>query len=287
MGTADGVFNGELALSHAAGVRTIAFGAYKRLVAANDWATPLGVGASIQAFAFGRDEGFYYRSRGVELTVTGSGNPYVEWRVFAERQRGADVEAEFSLASALGDARFPANIVADAGEVIGASVRMHHSLGQDPARFRLLSDARAENGMGDRQFARAMVDITASQGIAGLASIALSVGAGSSTGVVPVQRHFQLGGTQVVRGQRAGVLSGDAFWTGRLEVGTASVMIKPVLFADVGWAGRRSEWSHQGRAASGAGVGVSLFDGVFRVDLARGVHPGRGWRFASYLESRF
>jgi hypothetical protein len=38
---------------------------------------------------------------------------------------------------------------------------------------------------------------------------------------------------------------------------------------------------------SGAGVGISLIDGLVRADLARGIYPSKRFRFDLYLESRF
>ena len=40
-------------------------------------------------------------------------------------------------------------------------------------------------------------------------------------------------------------------------------------------------------ALSGAGVGVSLADGMVRFDLSRGIAPSRDVRFDMYLEARF
>jgi hypothetical protein len=38
---------------------------------------------------------------------------------------------------------------------------------------------------------------------------------------------------------------------------------------------------------SGAGLGVSFLDGLFRADLARGIHPSKRFRFDMYVEARF
>jgi hypothetical protein len=38
---------------------------------------------------------------------------------------------------------------------------------------------------------------------------------------------------------------------------------------------------------SGAGVGVSLMDGMVRFDLSRGIAPRQEVRFDMYLEARF
>jgi len=38
---------------------------------------------------------------------------------------------------------------------------------------------------------------------------------------------------------------------------------------------------------SGVGVGSSFFDGLMRMDLARGLYPKQRWRFDFSLEARF
>ena len=87
--------------------------------------------------------------------------------------------------------------------------------------------------------------------------------------------------------RRAGTQVGETFWLGRLEVGGAVRGARPVLFGDVGWAGPRSLWSRPGRPMSGAGVGLSILDGLIRADLARGIYPRERMRFDMYFEARF
>jgi hypothetical protein len=286
-GTADHEVNGEVGLALSSGTRTLQLNGYRRLVATNDWGNPLGFGASFQAMVFGRDEGFYYRGTGAELLISGAENPTVEWRLFAERQRNAEVEAEFSIANSLGDRVFPPNIVAERGDVFGAGFRMQHSLGVNPDGLRLYTQLKAENAIGDFDFARGLVDATFSTGLFGVAAVGVTFGIGSSMGHVPAQRHFLLGGTHSVRGQRAGTSSGDAFWMTRFELGTGQTGARRVLFADFGWAGSREDWGRQSRALSGVGLGWSFLDGLIRMDIARGIYPGKAWRFTSYVDARF
>jgi hypothetical protein len=286
-GTADHEVNGELALSRSNGRRTVTLAGYQRLVAINDWGSPLNFGSSFQALVFGRDEGFYYRGTGGELAITGSGTPYMEFRLFGERQHSAEVEAEFSVANALGDREFAANIIAEEGDVFGAASRVVWSLGTDPRKLRLLAQVKAENGFGDFTYGRGMFDVTVSRELFGRAGVALTVSAGSSLGHLPVQRHFTLGGTQSVRGQRPGTHIGDAFWMGRVELGSSNVAARRVFFADFGWAGSRRDVTRQSRSMSGVGIGWSFLDGMIRMDVARGLYPGKAWRFASYFEARY
>ncbi len=287
IGTAGGVFEGELSLARSNVRQNLQLTMYRRLNSAGDWGDPFTLGASLQALVFGRDEGFYYRSRGISFVASTPGNPNLQMKLYAERQLPANADARFSLAHAFGGGAFGDNIIAERGEVFGASLQLSHSLGLDPAGFRVFTRARAENAMGDFTFGRGLLDMTFSQGLFGVASAAITLSAGSSTGSVPPQRLFLLGGSHTIRGQRAGVASGDAFWMGRAELGTAAVFAKPVLFADFGWAGSRDDWRTPGRPLSGAGVGASFFDGLIRFDLARGIYPGKKFRFAMYLDAKF
>jgi hypothetical protein len=89
---------------------------------------------------------------------------------------------------------------------------------------------------------------------------------------------------RTVRGQLAGTQLGDAFWFSRAEVGTQSGAFRPVAFFDVGWAGsRRSFGSIQPQR--GAGLGLGLFDGLMRFDVARGLYPNRRWRLDLYFDA--
>ena len=80
---------------------------------------------------------------------------------------------------------------------------------------------------------------------------------------------------------------GDAYWMARAELGRGSVGWRPVIFYDIGWAGPRGDWREPGRPLSGAGAGLSILDGLLRLDVSRGIYPERQWRFDSYFEARF
>src|SRR5439155_1289349 len=82
IGVADWSPNGELSIDRTDGRRKIGIGAYRRLVAANDWGDPLGFSSSVSALFFGRDEGFYYRTWGAELTGEKDYGLISNWRLF-------------------------------------------------------------------------------------------------------------------------------------------------------------------------------------------------------------
>jgi hypothetical protein len=291
IGLADLEPNVELSLARSNLLRTIRLTGYNRLVAANDWGDPLSFGSSLGALLWGRDEGFYYRASGAELTGSGDRGVHFDWRLFAEQQRTAALETQFSLANAVGNTTFDPNIEATRGTYVGSAVRVAHSYGLDPERLRVLSDLRLEAAASDSMYGRAALDLTLSRGLGRIAGTrvagAVTLGGGTTVGGVPTQRLWYLGGAQTVRGQRAGAATGDAYWLARAELGLGIPAARPVLFADWGWAGDRDAFREVGRPLSGVGVGGSFVDGMIRFDVARGLYPEKRWAVNLYVEGRF
>jgi hemolysin activation/secretion protein len=292
IGVADREPNVELTGARSDLRRTLALTAYNRLVSAGDWGNPLGLGSSISAFLFARDDGFYYRASGVELTRTPDQPSAftLSWSLFAEQERNARQRTTFSLARSVRGVQFEPNITTQRALYAGARARVTRSFGEDPEGFRLFNDLRLEAAHGDTgTYGRAALDMTASHGLLG-GSAALTLAAGSSVGVLPLQRNWFLGGTQTVRGLRPGSEMGDAFWLARAEYGLGLGVVKPVLFGDLGWAGDRRKWNDiGGTPMAGVGAGFSVLDGLVRFDVARGLQPvgQRGWRVDAYLDGRF
>jgi len=257
--------------------------AYRRLASASDWGSPLSFGSSVSAFLFGRDEGFYYRATGGELTWTSDRGVRLDWRLFAERQRTAEPRTSYSVA---GD--FGPNIELAEGRFAGLGMRYLHSYGLDPRAFRAYTDLRLEAAAGDARYGRGALDVTLSRPLVRGLDVALTLAGGSSVGELPVQRRWFLGGTETIRGQSADTAqSGNAFWMSRLELARPTAGMRVSVFGDLGWVGDRGRLSKVGRPMSGAGVGFSGFDGLVRLDLARGIHPRRQTRVSLYLDARF
>ena len=290
IGVADLEPNVELTGSRSDLRRTLSVTAYNRLVSAGDWGDPLSFGSSISAFLFGRDQGFYYRASGLELTSVPDvgGESVLTWGLFAEQERTARQKTTFSLAHEVSSADFQPNFEAAKGTYVGARTRYTRNFGLDPQGFRLFSDVRLEGARGDTgSYGRAALDLTASHGI-GNGAASLTVAGGSTVGVVPMQRYWFLGGTQTVRGQRPGAAVGNAFWLARAEVAHGVGVVRPVVFADLGWAGDRTKWRDIGQPLSGVGAGLTILDGLIRFDVARGITPKPGqWRVDAYVEGRF
>ena len=288
---ADAQFNGEIYASRSNGRRQIQVGAYRRLEAANDWGEPLSFGSSLNAVLFGIDEGFYYRAWGGELTGSNVGGGGFTWRLFGEQHRNAKVETQFSLANSMNEVKFLDNIQATRGTIGGAEARYARTFGLDPQGWRLLTDMRAEAAAGTFDYTRGALDATVSRGLFSGLSAAITGSAGTSGGTLPPQRGWFIGGSHTVRGQRPSLTlpgqSGNSYWLGRGELAKQLPVARPSVFYDVGWAGDRTAWSHPGRPVSGAGVGLSVLDGLVRMDVSRGIWPRKRTLLDLYFEARF
>ena len=295
LGTADMEPNAELTLERSNLEKTYALTGYNRLVAANDWGNPLSFGSSVSALLFGRDEGFYYRATGAELTRTRnprSDGARVVWRLFFENQRSAQQETTWSLG-----APFIPNIESRHTHYLGTGLRVNHTAGLDPRGLRLLTDVRLEGASSFQrsdsvadQYARGAADFTLSHGLPANLIGALTLSGGTSAGELPPQRRWYLGGAQSIRGQQPDTAAtGNAFWMTRAELGYDAGGVRPVIFGDLGWTGSRDSLYKNviGRPMSGVGVGTSIMDGLFRFDVARGLYPQKRWRVDMYVEARF
>jgi len=283
IGGADLSPNAEMSIARTNMMKTTRLTGYKRLVSVGDWGNPLSFGSSMSAFLFGRDEGFYYRAAGVEVTGSRNQTAGFEWRAFAERQRPATPEADFSVGGVFGP-----NIAATGGDFAGLTVRSIRAFGVDPHRLRAFVDLRLEGATGDSSYGRGALDLTLSRDLFAGLTAAITAAAGTSAGSVPIQRHWFLGGTQTVRGLVPDTAqNGNAFWLGRAELARQVPGVRFSLFGDVGWVGDRTKMSAVGRPLSGVGIGVSGLDGLIRFDVARGQYPRGQTRVNLYLDARF
>jgi len=289
LGSADLEPNVDARILRGTEQRSMALGGYHRLESANDWGDPFGLGGSLSSLLFGRDEGFYYRASGAELTGqrTSSAAASFTWRLFAERQHNAPTETQVSLPNAFRGAEFEPNVRAIAATEGGASARLRATHGLDPRGLKLSADIRAEAGAGTFDYTRGALDVGASRYL--IRNLALSVtgGAGTSGGTVSPQRAWQIGGTNTVRGFQPGTLTGDSYWLARAELGLGGSVLRPLVFYDAGWAGSRTAWSASPGNIRGAGMGLSFMDGLARIDLGRGVDPRTVWRAHLYVEAAF
>jgi len=284
---ADRQLNGELSLERSNGRSTMRGTVYRRLAVASDFGSPLSFGAGLASLLYAGDEGFYYRAWGGELSGVTPWFGRTEWRIFTEQQWNAPMKTRFTLFRGAQDDRVRENVTADKAFETGAAVRVQRGWGLDQRRLRVNADVRLEGAAGDFDYGRGLLDLTVSHGLPFGMELAVTGSAGGIAGTAPAQRAFQLGGLETVRGNRPGTMSGSAFWMGRGELALSRGAVKPVVFADVGWAGDRARFSTPGRPMSGVGVGASVLDGMIRLDVARGLYPLKAMRIDLSVEARF
>lgn len=285
IGFADLVPNGELGISLTGQRSRFRMGGYRRLAAVNPDTRPFGVVNSVWGVLAQRDDGDYFRAIGVELTGQNSETGWWSWRMYAERQKAAGLETEFSLPHLFdGDRHFRPNVVADRADQVGASLTFH---GNKPLSrtFQVGGDITFDAAAGDFEFGRGSAAVRAIVTPRALLAVAVEASAGVTTGDLPLQGRFYLGGPATLRGYDGAVMAGASYWRGRLEVGNSFPAVRLMAFSDIGWAGPRDAFT-RGRPRIGSGVGASLLDGLVRFDLSRAMRTPTGWRFDLYFDGR-
>jgi hypothetical protein len=285
IGFADLVPNGELGIALPGERSRIRLGGYRRLAPVNPDTRPFGIVNSVWGVLAQRDDGEYFRTLGVELTAENTVSGWWSVRVFAERQRAAYVETALSLPHLFDeDNRFRDNIVAERAEQLGGSLtlRANHPFSRT---VQVGAEWSLEAAGGDFDFGRSSATLRAIITPRSLIAVAVEGAAGTSTGTVPIQSRFYLGGPATLRGYDGAVIAGDSYWRGRLEVGTTFPAARLTGFSDIGWAGPRSDFGN-GRPLIGAGIGASFIDGLVRMDLSRALRAPTGWRFDLYFDGR-
>jgi hypothetical protein len=265
------------------GEQAIRLGGYDRLVSVDERSDPLSLGASLSGFFFGRDDALYYMARGAELRWRIETAPHFELRLFADRESSAPARVARPLSGS-----FVPDLAVSAGTYRGGSIDWTASHGIDPGALRLSSAVRVEMATADLFYARGSVDLLATRPLFSGVDGSLSTAVGNSLGALPAHRQWYLGGTGTVRGERPDPMrGGNAFWLARAEAGPTVYAAKPTIFGDIGWTGDRDHLDRIGRPTSGVGVGLSLLDGILRLDLARGIYPERRTQLSFYLGSIF
>lgn len=269
LGIGDVEPNAEVEAGRPIGGARLSVRGYRALRNAADLESAFGLAASASALLLGYDDGQYFRATGGELGVAAE-RGRIRWdaRLFAEHHAPVEKETDASLANLVGDAAMPANLAAERIDVFGLAARVRTQFGADPDGWIGLASLWGEAAGGDRGYGRVAASAGVSRPIIGRLAGALDLRAGTSWGNLPVQRQWMLGGPATLRAFPGGALSGPAFWTGRLEFAYGLRAVRLIAFGDIGWAGARRTFD-SGRPASSAGLGVSVMDGILRMDVAR------------------
>jgi len=260
--------------------------ALDELTPLDERARDLGLGNSLLAGIFGRDDGDYYRRWGAMLEWTPPTADPRSFRVrgWAERHGGVGNETDFAVIRAWTDGwSFRPNLVADPGWEYGGSVELSPAWGADPSLWQGGLDVGLQAATGEVDYARASVFGRLSLPLPARFSVGIAAGGGTSWGAPPAQRLWYVGGPSTLRGFDPRTAGGTSFarWRGELARGFSFGRLS--LFSDVAWAGARSD-ARWGDVLRSAGGGMALLDGLIRVDAAWGLRGTGRFRVDAYLD---
>jgi hypothetical protein len=277
--------------------RRLVLGMYRELTATDLRGGYLGFGNSVHAFLFGRDEGEYYRTSGMDFTwlPPAGARESFEFRAYAERQSSAPTsEIHFALFHALDpNWSFRPNVAADEVEEAGAELRVAPWWGGEPFGTQIGLELyghgarwRIPGGGVETNYARASAIVRVAVPLVYPTwRLGVEVGGGTTWGDAPIQRNWFLGGASSLRGYPASSAAGSSFARGRVEVARTFDVGTVSFFGDVGWAGFRTAFDVDDMLY-GVGVGGSALDGLLRMDLSHGLRgPAKQFRVDLYLDA--
>jgi hypothetical protein len=291
--TADAAVSAELGLQRETTTRSYHAGVYRRLSSVDPANEPFSISSSLGALLLCNDQSLLYRSTGAEFMLSPA-TARTQWyslRMFAERQSAVRRNTNFSMRHLLdSDHIFPENIVADPADQVGGELLLRHDFGLNPAAPRAGIELRTRAEAGTYEFLQPALRLHTTFPLPLHLPVNLAFGgelaAGTSAGTVPTQSLWYVGGTNTLRGYEIGAMRGNAFWRGRGEIATRLPLARIALFSDVAGAGAREDWT-DGRPLLSVGAGVSLLDGIVRLDLAHALREPGGWRLHMYTGGVF
>ena len=286
LGFADVVPNVEVGVTRPGVASQARLGGYYRLAAADTTVRPFGLINSFNALFFRKDDGQYFRALGGEL----AGRPDFtraqswSWRVYAERQYPVDKETDFSVPHLFDpDKDFGPNILADSADQLGAALTVRGTRSLSGGAASLGAEVGVDGAVGTFEYFRSSLTFRATAPLPGPLTGGVEVAGGASAGRVPVQSLWYLGGVYSLRGYDGGVSAGPAFWRARAEIANDFPAFRVALFADAGKTGTLDNLTTR-HALLGAGAGISMLDGLFRIDVARATRNPTGWRVDFYID---
>lgn len=249
--------------------------AYRRLQDANLWEPAHRLGNSLRALLQGRDDGHYYTAEGLSLW-TERIHGVRTWRVevFAERDRRAEPLTDYHLLHTASDTvSLGPTLQAEDGDYVGLRGVYEQQWGLDLQDGVIIGRLWGGAASGNRDFVSVGGMVEAMKAWDRWA-VGVRGGAGRVFGNAPLQRQYFLGGPSNLRGFPPASAEGPMVILGRLEVGYGPPVLRIVGFGDAGGAGVAD--SVHGLAAVGAGF--SFAEGLLRLDFAKAVHGGSGFR---------
>ena len=238
------------------------------------WDKRVGSDQSLNALLAGHDDDDYYLGLGAGISFLGNFGAAEDLRfdLGVERARSMATRARSRVNDWLGGSgQFPENPGIREGDYVTSSVSRRLLAGPLDAYYGVdgLVAISGPASAAARFWASARVGF----GIAGRTGV-LSLKAGTVKGDDVPQLRYRIGGPQTVRGYVYGTRTGRSLWSAQLDLGLSRrSVISPVIFADVGNHGV------SGTPLSSAGAGLSFFNGLVRLNLAKGLTPRAPIRF--------
>jgi hypothetical protein len=291
--------NAELLLRRETMRRTLEVRGYHQLATADESRRALGAGNSLSALFLGRDEGEYFRATGASVTIAPPAFRRRSWdmRLYAEAHDDVQRGTHMALPRVWNDSVFRSNISAYETTQLGAALQLRPWWGSDPFAAQFGIDVMLQGELVEfpdvrdvawltfpaEHVLRGRVTLRGAVPLPGGLRAGAEAGAGmvrgslehSAFASVPPQRLFYLGGASTLRGYEPGTLYGPEMARGRLELARAFSFGNLAVFSDYARTSSRHNWTNELWAA---GAGLSLLDGLARLDLAHGVGPRRGWQ---------
>jgi len=287
LGSGDLEPNARLDMSRETLTRRVTLSGYRELAPVHEGAGHLRFVNSMTAFFFGRDDGEYFRRTGAQLEwkTPSSQRRVFRLTAFAEYHEAAETGTDFSVRYVADDAwMFRDNIVADEGWEMGGQLSLSPWWGTDPRRAQGGLDATVRAAAGEFEYLRASLVGRLTLPLAARFRVGFEAGGGTHWGTPSAQRHWMLGGAGSLRGYAPRSREGTSYVLTRAELARTYSFGAVSAFSDLGWAGA-SDVFEMDDALISLGLGLSIADGLFRLDGAWGLRAPESFRLDLYLDA--
>jgi hypothetical protein len=264
----------------------VTWSAFHELAAVSEGGGHLRLGNSAMAALFGRDDGDYYRRSG--FSVEWSPPSFVHRsfivRGYVEHHSPVETSTNFAVRRVGDDSWvFRDNLIASQGWELGGVVGITPWWGSDPRSTQGGVGLTLQGSGGTWEYARIVLEGRVVFPLPSDFRFTVEVAGGTSWGDPPPQRLWLMGGATTLRGYGPRALEGPSFGRSRGELARHFAFGALYLFSDVAWAGER-EGIRLDDALHSAGVGLSLADGLIRMDAAWGLRSPKDFRLEAYLD---
>lgn len=260
---------------------------YRRLVGSSDWEDPHTLASSLSSLVVGDGLTPLHRAWGGEAIWDRQvGRLTRRTRLFAERQGPAQAGTDFHLLGIFAHRPLSPVPPSAPGDFLGLSVEHRWHSEVDPRQLRFFVGSHLEGATGTLDYLRARGNGGMTLPLGDRWGSAVELGAGWGSPRLPLQRSFFPGGPEGYRGGRVGERVGRSFWLMRAEVGSGVPGARLVAFGDL----LRIDPFGTGTPSPvdlAAGMGLSLLDGLARLEFGRRVSGGGRWRVHAYVDGLF